>query len=95
MGNAADIHLKLVKRGIIPDIVTDQTPAHKLELYIPVGDVKEMETLLEENPEEYRKRAYESIKKHAEALLQMQKQGAILLIMVTTLENGPEKQVSP
>jgi urocanate hydratase len=78
VGNAADIHPKLVKRGIIPDIVTDQTPAHKLELYIPVGDVKEMETLLEENPEEYRKRAYESIKKHAEALLQMQKQGAIV-----------------
>ena len=39
VGNAAVIHPELVKRDITPDIVTDQTPAHDLMSYVPIGDV--------------------------------------------------------
>ncbi len=76
-GNAAEIYPKLVRRGIIPDIVTDQTPAHDLGSYVPVGNLKDLERLNKRNPKEYRKRALASIAKHAAAILEMQKQGAI------------------
>jgi len=69
VGNAADVHPELVRRGVIPDIVTDQTPAHDIWSYVPCGE-------LPKSPEEYRKRAYESMVKHTEAILQMQKLGA-------------------
>lgn len=77
LGNAAEIHPELVKKGIIPDIVTDQTSAHDLLDYVPVGNLKELEKLRRENPDEYKKRSLESIVKHVEAILEMQKQGAI------------------
>ena len=77
VGNAAQIHPELVKRGVIPDIVTDQTPAHDIWSYIPIGDLKKMEALRRQNPKEYKKRAYDSIAKHVEAILEMQKKGAI------------------
>ncbi len=70
IGNAADVHPELVRKGVIPDIVTDQTPAHDIWSYVPSGE-------LPSSPEEYRKRAYESIVKHTEAMLEMQRQGAI------------------
>lgn len=79
LGNAAEIHPELVKKGIIPDIVTDQTSAHDLLDYVPVGNLKELEKLRRENPDEYKKRSLESIVKHVEAILEMQKQGAIAL----------------
>ncbi len=77
VGNAAEIHPALVKRGIIPDIVTDQTPAHDIWSYIPAGDLKKMEALRQKNPKEYKKRAYDSIVRHVSAILEMQKRGAI------------------
>ncbi len=75
--NAAEIHPELVRRGIIPDIVTDQTSAHDLLNYVPIGDLKKLERLKAEKPNEYQKRALEAIVKHTEAILQMQKRGAI------------------
>lgn len=77
IGNAAEIHPKLVKIGLIPDIVTDQTSSHDLLDYVPVGNLKELEKLKRENPEEYKKRSLDSIVKHVDAIIQMQKQGAI------------------
>lgn len=79
VGNAADIHPKLVKMGIIPDVVTDQTSAHNLLDYVPIGELKELENLKRENPEAYKKMSLESIVKHTEAILDMQKKGAIAL----------------
>ncbi len=70
VGNAAEVHPELVGRGVIPDIVTDQTPAHDIWSYVPAGE-------LPGSPEEYKERAYESIVKHVEAILEMQKQGAV------------------
>jgi len=80
VANAADTHPELVKRGIIPDVVTDQTSAHDmLNGYIPAGiDFEEALKLRENNPDEYKKMAYESVSRHVKAMLDMQKQGAIV-----------------
>jgi urocanate hydratase len=77
VGNAGDIHPLLVKKGIIPDIVTDQTSAHSLLDYVPSGNLKKMDELKQKNPEEYKKRALDTIAKHEEAILKMQEQGAV------------------
>ncbi|MFP3898542.1 MAG: urocanate hydratase [Dehalococcoidia bacterium] len=77
VGNAAQVHPQLVQMGTIPDIVTDQTPAHDIWSYVPVGDLKEMQDLRRDSPADYRARVYESIVRHVAAILAMQKQGAI------------------
>jgi len=77
VGNAAEVHPRLVKMGAIPDIVTDQTPAHDIWSYVPAGKLAAVEELRRQNPADYKRRAYESIVKHVEAILAMQKQGAI------------------
>jgi len=79
VGNASDIHPELVKRDIIPDVVTDQTSAHDpLNGYVPGGmSLEEALELRRKNPDEYIKRSYESIARHMEAILEMQKKGAI------------------
>ncbi|QTA38769.1 urocanate hydratase [Thermosipho ferrireducens] len=78
LANAADVHPELVKRGIIPDIVTDQTAAHDpLIGYIPGGmSYEDAIKLRKEDPERYLELVYESVAKHIEAILDMQKQGA-------------------
>lgn len=78
VGNAAEVHPELVKRDIIPDIVTDQTPAHDLSSYVPIGDLEELDKLREINKEEYHHRALSSIKLHVSAILEMQRRGAIV-----------------
>ncbi len=79
VGNCAEVLPELVKRGIIPDVLTDQTSAHDpLNGYIPAGlTLKEADKLRRENPDEYLKRSYESIGKHVEAMLEMMRRGAI------------------
>ena len=76
--NAADVLPELVKRNIIPDIVTDQTAAHDpLNGYIPRGySVEQAAVLRKENPKEYMKKAYDSIAIHVSAILDMIKMGA-------------------
>ena len=77
-GNAADILPEMVKRNIIPDVLTDQTAAHDpLNGYIPKGlTVEEAAELREKDPDEYLKRAYESIAIHVQAMLDMKSSGA-------------------
>lgn len=77
VGNAAEVHPQLVEMGVIPDIVTDQTPAHDIWSYVPAGDLSAMDELRRQDPADYKRRAYESIVKHVQAILAMQKQGAI------------------
>lgn len=79
VGNASETHPELLRRGIIPDVLTDQTSAHdELNGYVPggmsLGDALE---LRRKNPEEYIERAYESMARQMEAMLEMKKQGAI------------------
>jgi urocanate hydratase len=77
IGNAADIYPELVIRGVVPDVVTDQTPAHNLHNYIPNGmSLEEAYALLESDPEEYAKRSQAAIAKHVQAMLDLQKQGS-------------------
>jgi len=78
VGNAATVHPELVRRGITPDIVTDQTPAHDLLSYVPVGGLAELEKLRDKDPEQYRQRALDSIAEHVQAILEMQKRGAVV-----------------
>ncbi len=79
LGNAAEVHPELVKRGFVPDLLTDQVAAHDpLNGYIPKGyNVEEAAELRRKNPEEYLKRVGESAAIHVEAMLEMQKAGAI------------------
>ncbi len=76
--NAADVLPELVKRDIIPDVVTDQTSAHDpLNGYIPRGySVEEAATLRKENQKEYIKKVYDSIASHIKAILEMKDKGA-------------------
>jgi urocanate hydratase len=79
VGNASETHPELVKRGITPDVLTDQTSAHDaLNGYVPGKmNLAEALELRKKNPKEYTKRAYESMAIHVEAMLAMQKTGAV------------------
>jgi len=77
IGNAADIYPELVVRGVTPDVVTDQTPAHDVLSYIPSGlSVEKADILRENDPDEYAKRSTASMVKHVEAMLTFQQRGA-------------------
>ena len=77
VGNAAHIFPELVRRNFIPDVVTDQTSAHDLLDYAPIGDLKEIDQLRIKNPDEYRRASAEAIVAHTQAILDMQERGAI------------------
>ncbi|MGB4238300.1 MAG: urocanate hydratase [Candidatus Hydrothermia bacterium] len=79
LGNAASVHPLLVKKGFVPDLLTDQVAAHDpLNGYIPKGySVEEAAELRKRNPQEYLKRVGESACEHLEAMLEMQRRGAI------------------
>jgi urocanate hydratase len=77
IGNAAEIFPELVVRGVVPDVVTDQTPAHDLLSYIPAGlTMAQAGELRQKDPDDYRKRSQDSMAKHVEAMLALQKAGA-------------------
>src|SRR5215831_18701831 len=77
LGNAAEIYPALVRRGIRPDMVTDQTSAHDvLNGYIPAGlSLAEAAELRQRDPEGYVKRAKESIAQQVRAMLDFYHQG--------------------
>src|SRR3954466_10701347 len=79
VGNAAELMPELVRRGVTPDVVTDQTSAHDtLNGYVPVGmSLDEAAALRRRRPADYVKRANASIVEHVKAMLQMQERGAI------------------
>ncbi|MBO0889231.1 urocanate hydratase, partial [Candidatus Bathyarchaeota archaeon] len=80
LGNAAEIHPELVRRQIIPDIVTDQTSAHDpLNGYYPIGLSKEeSDVLRRSDPKEYLERARKSISVHVKAMIEMGRKGSIV-----------------
>jgi urocanate hydratase len=78
LGNAADVLPELLRRDIIPDVVTDQTPAHDPLSYFPYGlSVEEATELREKNPQKYVKMSMESMRRHVEAIVGFVKRGAI------------------
>ena len=80
VGNAADVYPELVRRGVIPDMVTDQTSAHDaLNGYTPAGlSLAEADTLRTSDPQEYVRRSMDSMVTHVRAMLAMQERGAIV-----------------
>ena len=97
IGNAGEILPEIIKRNIIPDIVTDQTSAHDtLNGYVPMGiSFKEALSLRKENPEEYIKLSKKTIVRHVKAMLEFQKKGSIVFdygnnIRGEAKENGVE-----
>jgi urocanate hydratase len=79
VGNTAEVLPELLKRGIVPDVLTDQTSAHDpLNGYYPAGYSKdEADELRKENPEKYLEESHKSITTHVKAMLEMQKKGAV------------------
>ena len=78
VGNCAEVIPELARRGIVPDLLTDQTSAHDpLNGYVPAGLTLEAAAeLRRKDPEDYLKRSYESIARHVAGMLDLQKLGA-------------------
>src|SRR5271154_747117 len=79
VGNCADLIPELAKRGIVPDLLTDQTSAHDpIGGYIPQGlDVAQATELRKSDPAAYEKRSLDSIARHVEGMLALQKMGSV------------------
>jgi urocanate hydratase len=79
VGNIAEVLPELVRRGIVPDILTDQTSAHDLRVgYIPAGySLESAATLRETRPADYEARVLDSMVAHVNAMLALKARGAI------------------
>ena len=79
VGNCAEVLPELVRRNLVPDILTDQTSSHdELNGYVPHGmPYQDALALRQSNPNEYIKRAYASMAVHVRAMLDLQKRGAV------------------
>ena len=79
IGNAAEVYSELLLRGVIPDVVTDQTSSHDPLSYVPDGmSLTAACQLRQSDPEKYAKLSLKTMAKHVEAMLGMQKRGAIV-----------------
>ena len=78
-GNAADILPELVRRNVVPDVLTDQTSAHDALLgYVPAGmSLREADSLRQTNPDEYVRLSVASMAIHVRAMLELQQRGAV------------------
>ncbi len=79
VGNIAEVLPELARRGIVPDVLTDQTSAHDLRLgYIPVGlSLEQAADLRERDPAGYEEQVLDSMVSHVQAMLQLQARGAV------------------
>ena len=80
LGNAADVYREVLRRGIAVDVVTDQTSAHDLlDGYLPEGlSAQDASTLRRRAPQEYVRRAEASVVRHVDAMVDLQKRGAVV-----------------
>jgi urocanate hydratase len=79
VGNCADVLPEIVRRGIVPEVLTDQTSAHDaLNGYVPHGlPLEDALALRAKNPQEYIDKSMHSMAVHVEAMLALQKKGAV------------------
>ncbi len=79
VGNCADVIPELARRGVVPDLLTDQTSAHDpIGGYVPNGMTLEAALeLRREDPEEYKKRSLAAMAEHVRGMLELQKLGAV------------------
>ena len=76
IGNAAEIYPALLKSNTLPDVVTDQTPAHDFLMYVPAGmSLTAADDLRKKDPQEYTRRSVASMTEQVQAMLDFQKQG--------------------
>ena len=77
VGNAAQIFPELLAHGVIPDVVTDQTPAHDVMSYVPAGlTLKQAEDMRRYDPKTYAQMSLDSMSSHIRAMLEFQQRGA-------------------
>jgi urocanate hydratase len=93
VGNCADILPEMARRGIVPDLVTDQTSAHdELNGYVPNGiGYEETLALRKSDPDRYIKLSFESMAIHTRAILDLQKKGAICFDYGNNLRGQAQK----
>lgn len=93
LGNAADIYPEFLRRGIIPDVVTDQTAAHdELNGYVPGGmTYGEALKLRKENPKKYIELSYQSMVRHVKAMAEMKEAGAVVFDYGNAIRAQAEK----
>lgn len=94
IGNAAEVLPEMVRRGIRPDLVTDQTSAHDpLSGYVPAGlSLEEAVRLRKADPQKYIARAMDSMAVHVRAMLDMQKTGSIVFDYGNNIRQNALKQ---
>ena len=92
LGNCAETHPELLRRGFRPDVVTDQTSAHDpLGGYVPAGlSLAAVATLRTEDPHEYERRAYGSMAAHVNAMVGFLEAGAVVFDYGNNLRAGAE-----
>ncbi len=93
LGNAADVYPEIVRRGVIPDVVTDQTAAHdELNGYVPGGmSYEEALKLRKEDPDRYIELSYRSMVRHVRAMRDMKEAGAVVFDYGNALRAQAEK----
>jgi urocanate hydratase len=91
--NAVDLLERLIARGILPDLVTDQTSAHdELSGYVPRGDtLPDLVRLRKDDPEAYIARSYATMADHMRALLELQRRGAVVFDYGNNLRGQAKK----
>ncbi|HEY3170554.1 MAG TPA: urocanate hydratase, partial [Thermoanaerobaculia bacterium] len=91
--NAVELLERLIARGIVPDLVTDQTSAHdELDGYVPrVAPGEDPEDLRRRDPSLYIRRAYETMAAHVRALLEMKRRGAVVFDYGNNLRGQAKK----
>jgi urocanate hydratase len=79
VANCADVLPELVRRGFVPDVLTDQTSAHDpLNGYVPNGmSLEEARVLRKRDPDEYLERSFQAMGRHVEAMLALKRAGAV------------------
>lgn len=90
VGNAADFYQYVLEKGIVPDLVTDQTSAHDpLNGYVPNGMTsEEADQLRTSNPEEYNKKSFATMAAHVQAMLNFQAKGSFVFDYGNNLREG-------
>src|SRR5437867_6821659 len=93
VANAVDLLEKLIARGIVPDILTDQTSAHdELNGYVPAGmSFDAALAMRESSPEMYIELSYETMARHMRAMLELQRRGAITFDYGNNLRGQAQK----
>ncbi len=91
--NAVDLLERLLGRGVLPELVTDQTSAHdELNGYVPRGgSLADLERLRAEDPKRYIDRAYATMADHVRALLELQRRGSVVFDYGNNLRGQAQK----